>query len=251
MNAVPLTKATEIIDRANAFARAGGPFASRDDLWWRSLKRQVDDVIKIDPGVGWSTYGTIMALVGDVEEMERGFRAALPFAGARPDIITNWLVNKSNLGYYSEALQLSIEYADPKTGYFTDRYPILVRAGGFSAASKFLVRAREMGIEIASLDPERIELAAQLLSRAELSDEDIARHLDIAGTLMREMGHLHVGNPIVDVQDVDGVFSGVTYVLNMRLGQEDVFELNCALADAEVEKGIKRHPYFDISFAAA
>ncbi|MCA7085812.1 hypothetical protein K7G19_19675 [Cupriavidus sp. DB3] len=250
MKAEPVTKASEIAEKVNEFARNGGPFARKDSLWWRALKREAEQVRDVEPGLGWATLGTLMAIAGDYEELVRCYTAAMPFSGAFPEIATNYMVNLSNLGYHSAVLALGAEVARPERGFFSTRGNLLVKSGGFVMAAQFLERAREMGLDVSNLSGPEIELAAFLLREAELSDWDVAKHLDLAGEMLRKRGHLFVKRPVVDVQDVEGVFTGITYTMMVRLPRSDVFEMNCALAQAEVEAGIKRHPYFDVTFSA-
>lgn len=251
MKALPLTKANEILELTNKLAEAGGSFIGTDTLQWRTLKREAEKIIQVDPCVGWSVYAAVMTLAGEVEETNRALSAALPFAGADPSIIEDYMVSKMALGFFSNALELGKQRSGPEYGRFTQRCSELIVAGGFQLVAAHLARAAEIGLDVSALDVAHIPIAASLLAEAGLEDADVARHLDLAGGILRRRRLMWVGHPSLSVHSADGLLKAATYVFQVRLSNDEIFEMNCELADAEARANIKRHPYFDITFTAA
>ncbi|PWK38988.1 hypothetical protein [Cupriavidus plantarum] len=251
MKALPLTKANEILAATNQLSQAGGAFVGTDTLEWRKLKREAEKIVHADPSVGWSVYAAVMTLAGDIEETNRALRAALPFAIADPSIIEDYMVSKIALGFFSDALELGKERSSPEYGRFTQRCSELIVAGGFRTVAAHLLRAAEIGLDVRGLDVGHVPIAARLMAEAGLDDEDVAKHLDLAGEVLRNRRLKWSGHPCLCVHGVDGLFKAVTYVLSVRQSRDEVFEMNCELADAEVRANVKRHPYFDITFIAA
>lgn len=247
----PATQAAEIIQELDAIIRAGGPYADPDEFTWRSLKRRAERVRDVDAVTGWGVLALLYAIAGDVEEMERCFRAAHALAPNDRMNTNNWIVMRTNLGRNSAALDLALKHATVESGFFSERFGPLVRAGGIQAAAERIKRAKEIGLNVERLGFEYLPQAAKILAEAGVEDQAIARQLEVAGRLLTETGQLHVGETIVDVNDEPDVYVGVTYILRVGMSSEAVFNMNVALAKAEQEAGIERHPAFDVSFAVA
>lgn len=247
----PATQAVEISEELAVIIRAGGPYADPKEFSWRSLKRRAERVRDVDAVAGWGLLALLYAIAGDVEEMERCFRAADALAPNDRVNTNNWIVMRTNLGRNSAALELALKHATVESGFFSERFGPLVRAGGIHAAAERIKRAREIGLDVQGLGFADLPQAAKILAEAGIEDQAIARQLDVAGRLLAETGQLHIGETIVDVNDEPGVYVGVTYVLRVGMSNEAVFNMNVALANAEQEAGIERHPAFDVSFAAA
>ncbi|EON10624.1 hypothetical protein [Pandoraea sp. SD6-2] len=250
MIAKPQTTSEDITARINRYAEIGGSYVSSTDIAWRAVKRDIDALIKVDPEMGWSLYGSWNSKSGNLEEAERGFRAALQL-GNSIAVVGNWVVHKQNSGLFRDALDISREYGEPTLGNFVSMFPKILRSGGIHTAVDYLEQAKRMNIDLGNLDTSDAELADDLLKRAGLTDEEISRHLDLAGEILRKHKQLWVGEDICRVRDIDGVYSGVTFTFPLKLSPMEVFECNCELADAEISAGIKRHPFFDVVFSAA
>ncbi|WP_115954033.1 hypothetical protein [Cupriavidus plantarum] len=127
----------------------------------------------------------------------------------------------------------------------------LSQAGAAFVGTDTLQGQTPAGDVARGLDIGHVPIAARLMAEAGLDDEDVAKHLDLAGEVLRNRRLKWSGHPCLCVHGVDGLFKAVTYVLSVRQSRDEVFEMNCELADAEVRANIKRHPYFDITFIAA
>lgn len=246
----PATTASEILDEVNARVFVGGRFVDTSDFAWRSLKRRAEQLRTVDAGQGWAVYGAVVALAGLYEETERAFSAAQKLLGNDGAVISNWMVNRTNLGRYSEALELGIQHATPETGWFQERYGSLVRAGGFQAATERLQRAKAMHMEMSEMEIKDVSEAAAILRDAGVSDRNVAAQLDVAGRMLFDAGLMHVGWGSIEALNEPDLFVGVTYTLRLDLTPTEVFEMNVALAQAECEAGIVRNPAFDVSFVS-
>lgn len=102
-----------------------------------------------------------------------------------------------------------------------------------------------------NLHVEMAEQSESILRRAGLSDLDIARHLDAAGSVLREMRVFEVQPPKIIATNVENVMTGVTMVLYIKCDPAEIFSYNVALAQKEEELNVVKHPAFDVVFAAA
>ncbi|MFK0377854.1 hypothetical protein [Pandoraea sp. NPDC090278] len=254
MKAQALPDTNRIIERLNQLTHKGGAYVERTDLEWRILGRDVEKLKAQDAALGWGLYGSLMSIVGDHDEAERGFRTSLQL-GKGAIFMNNWVASRVNLGYFTAAYSLAKEASVPELGMTSDRLPFLLLTGGINTADCYLKRAKDMNMDVvlpqAVMSIDEISIATELLRQAELTDEDLAAHLDLAGGVMRTRRQLFVGEQVVLVQHEEGVFSGITYVFPISGSAADIFELNCELAEAESAQDIKRHPFFDVVFSVA
>lgn len=102
-----------------------------------------------------------------------------------------------------------------------------------------------------SFPVEMAEECASILRRAGLSDKDVARHIDAAGSVLREMRLCEVQQQQIIASNVENVMTGVTMVLYVKCDPAEIFSYNMALARKEEELNVVKHPAFDVVFAAA
>ncbi len=95
-------------------------------------------------------------------------------------------------------------------------------------------------------DRETVMNAHKILAQAGITDERIARHLDVAGTVLRRHHIRNQAHPRVTV--ADGLFNGVTYVFSVPVSANEAFDLNMELAAEEYAAGIEKDVAFDVVF---
>lgn len=219
----------------------------KNSLLWAQIKRDCDKIMRDDPAECWSSLGNLHAAAGDVDEMRNCYSKALRINNDQA-YVTNLLIHLENLGFYSEALGYYRDIGGPSLGHFTERYRYGVAAGAFQAMVQFIDAAKKMEMDMTGLDIDIQLEAAALLHVHGISDEEVARHLDAAGLVMRRHRIFCYGIPEVRATAIDGEFSGVSIVFRVPGSRLDVLALNAALAEQEGAVGIAGRGIFNVMF---
>ncbi|ASW00166.1 hypothetical protein [Paraburkholderia aromaticivorans] len=255
MQAKPREKTVGIIQRINDLQLSSPYFTdvsslSAESREWRVLRREVDDVFKVDARSGWELTGILQSLCCDREGMESAFQKSLALGISESNHL-NLMVNRLNLGLFSESQQVYSQVGSPEGGNFTMMIRDGYVAGAIFQAAQFAGRAREMGIEWDGSEEmaEEFRRAVALLQQAGIDDAMIARHLDVAGNILVR----HKIRPRIEpmVTSLPGVFEGVTYLFSVPVSAREAFEMNMELSEAEDQAGIEPTPGFEVVFEAA
>jgi hypothetical protein len=246
MNIVPNTRFTEVVDEVNLLL-AVGRYADPFDLKLRQIKREAEKVRDAEPAEGWALLSCVHSILGEAAEVDRCFQASRRLAKI-PVAIENYMANLGNLGYFSRAHEVFLEEGHPTKGMLSTLGEVGFRSGSIHAFVSYYQLAKEMKQDLAALPIDDALKAASILSRAGVSDSQIAKHLDAVGSVLRRHSIFFHGDAQVRIADVDGVYSGVTYVFNLQLNSDEVFDLNLELANEEEAMGIERNVAFDAMF---
>lgn len=246
MKLVPETRFGELIPKLNDVL-GRGIYADPSSFEMRLLKRGCEEVRNVDPTRGWALLGSYHTLLGDFDESERCFSAALRL-DTHPVLRGNYYATLSNLGYFSKAHQYFLEVGQPELGGLSVLNEYVRGMGSFQTAVAFNKAAQSKGITIERpLDEANVQ-AASVLAKAGITDEQTVRHMEAVGVVLRRHKLFFDEQVRVNVCDVDGVFVGVTSVVGVNKTAREVFDLNIELATVEDEMGIEKHPAFDVMF---
>jgi hypothetical protein len=240
------TKFSDVIDAINALLYKG-EYANRNDFAMRAILRECNRVRDAEPSLGWSLLGCYHSLLGEAEEVDRCFRASQDL-GSIPVACDNYHTNLTNLGYFSRAHEFFRTRGHPEGGMFTRMASVAFTSGSIQTFSSFYEKAVAMNIEMPTLPVAKAIRASAVLSAAGVTDEDITRHLDAAGVVLRRHRIFFEDEGEVEVADEPGLFNGVTCIFRLHRSAEEVFDLNMELALAEEEMAIEKSPAFDVLF---
>ena len=252
MKALPLPKTQDIIERINAL-QAASPYyidpkgISDRTRQLRLIKRDIDDMFKVDARAAWEVTGAWKALVGDWDGVREAFTASLALGDSGSNRV-NWLVNCLNLGMFSAARAAYADMGDPENSYFSMMLALGVRSGAIEQALRNVERARVMSISWDESDAEDVIKANEILREAGISDEQVARHLDAAGVVLSR----HRIRPQVHPRVIaaEGFFRGVTFAFPVPVSADEAFEMNVELAVEEEQAGVQKDVAFDVVFEA-
>jgi len=240
----------EIIERINALQGASPYYIDSSELSqhareWRLIKREIDALFAIDACAAWELIGAWRGLAGDFVGTEEAFQKSIAIGDSGTNHM-NRMVNRLNLGMFSAAQDVFKLVGDPERGNFMMVVLDGFRAGSVAQAASFIERARAMHIEWNEQLTGDVEMANRILREAGISDERIARHLDVAGqVLTRHRIRPHIAPRVTSA---DGFFHGVTYALAVPVTADEAFEMNMELATEENEAGIEKDVAFDVVF---
>jgi len=246
MKLAPQTRYAEIVDDLNAYL-ARDVYADAGSWEMRSLKRECERVRDIDAFEGWALLGSYYALVGNLAETERCFNASIALR-ADAMIYGNYYASLSNLGYFTKSHQFLVENGAPEFGRLSALNNYARRLGSFKTAVSFNEKADAMGLVLHESLPDEYFHAARILKQNNFTDEQVNRHLDAAGEVLRRHALFYHDQIRIDVTDMEGVFVGVTCILDISKNPKEVLELNIELAKVEEEMDVERHPVFDVVF---
>jgi tetratricopeptide (TPR) repeat protein len=240
------TTSTDLTEKLNSMYHTGR-YTDKNSFEWRQIKRDCEKLIQADAAAGWAALGNLHAACGDVDEVERFYSAALKL-NSDPSYGTNLLKHLLNLGFFSKAQALYHEIGNPVGGQFSNRFELGFTAGAFFMVVKFIETAKNMGIDVDTLQVEIMETVAGILDRAGYSDDDVKQHLEAVGEVMRANKVFYAERPQFEATDVDGEFCGVTMIFRLQCSRAEAFDFNLALAEQEEKMGIKKNPAFDAIF---
>jgi hypothetical protein len=243
-------KTFEIVERINALQAASPHYIDSAEITpnaraWRVIKRDIDAMFAVDACAAWELIGAWKALAGDFAGTEDAFEKSAAIGDSGTNHM-NRMVNRLNLGKFSAAQDVFKVVGDPERGNFLMVILDGFRTGAIEQAASFIERAKEMRIEWNKNLTGEVEVANRILREAGISDERIARHLDVAGqVLTRHRIRPHVSPRVTSA---DGFFSGVTYALAVPVSADEAFDMNIELALEEGEAGIDKDVAFDVVF---
>lgn len=240
------TKFSEVIDDINKVLHRGD-YADPNDFFMRAILRECKRVRDVEPALGWSLLGCYHSLLGEAEQVDRCFKASQDL-GHIPVACDNYHTNLTNLGYFSLAHEFFKTRAHPEDGMFTRMAPVGFSSGSIQTFLSFYEKAVAMNIEMPTLPAAKARRASAVLAAAGVSDEDVTRHLDAAGVVLRRHRIFFKEEGEVEIADKPGVFSGVTCIFRLHRTPDEVFDLNMELAAAEDEMEIEKSPAFDVLF---
>lgn len=252
MRALPHPKTNAIIERINALQAASPYFIDSEKISdmtreFRLIKRDIDDLFNADARSAWEATGAWKALIGDWDGVRDAFRASLTLGDSGTNRM-NWVINCLSLGMFSAARSAYADAGKPETGYFGRLYGFGVRAGAIEQTVRFAERAREMNILWDESEMQEVAEANVILREAGVSDEEVSRHLDVAGVVLRR--HRLRADIHPRVINAEGFFRGVTFAFPVPVSVSEVFEMNMELADEEAQAGVKKDVAFDVVFEA-
>jgi hypothetical protein len=250
MKGLPAPKTAHIMERINALQAASPYYIDSTQLSdlcreLRLIKHEIDAMFKVDARAAWEATGAWYNLLGDWEGVCKAFKTSIDLGNSGSNYL-NWVVNCANLGMFSAAHDAYRAAGAPEKSLFSTAVAIGFVCGAVEQAVRFAERAKEMKIPWNEGDREDLMEAHEILTKAGVSDERIARQLDVAGAVLRR----HRIRPQIfpRVTSAEGFFSGVTYILAVPLSAADAFELNMELATEEYAAGIEKDVVFDVVF---
>jgi len=256
MSGLPAPKTRQIIDRINALQVQSAYFVRLDEVSartrdCRAIKREIDELFAVDAAAAWELVGAWSTLSADVAEMTRAFEASIKIADTGTNRV-NYAINNVAIGMFSAAQETCAQFeaaAGEGNAYAGVATATAFLCGALSLANRLAAKARAMRQELDPRGSVDLAVATDILGKAGISEAAIAKHLDIAGAILRS----HNMRPRVEprVTAAEGFFSGVTYAFHVPVSASEAFEMNIELATAESEAGIEKNIAFDVVFEAA
>lgn len=237
----PLLKADAIWPRLHIYLEDVGRTDIDQTFAWKSFWRECDRLQTVDALSAGLFKSALLAAAGRREEAEKQLDN-VAVLGA-PQEARIWRMGAlSNLGYASEALSYAAEALTDRGGSsFVGVAFYVISAGGFQTIVDAIRVATEKQESLVGLEKviNLVRDTANVLSRLNLSDADVAAALSVAGELMRErhLTWLHK-RPDIIVFDDAAQHLGVTLNYRVLAEVDDVVEMNWELAGRLVDRDL-------------
>ena len=180
------TKGSQLIQDANRLLDNLRHFLPKDDLRLRRLMVEADKLMNADPWEAHTVKGMVYELSGDFDQALSHMNNAIRLVPGNPVGNSNKCSVLINFGNFSEAQKVYAKIGSPVEGNFPMSTLLGLGAGAFCEMDKFLGVAQKMKLDLTAFDVGTIKNAAQLMNKQALSDDALARFLDVAGEIMRE-----------------------------------------------------------------
>jgi hypothetical protein len=243
---VPAPNSEEALERVNALARSTFRYLDGGDIRLRALARLGRELMKSDAGTGWSVLASIAAFTGNVQEaIENADRALRLTSG--PSAVMNKSSLLSSLGYISEAGKVLKPVLSAQL--------LPMRIAGELAIGSGLVRGLDDALSEAGNMPTAVpkalgrvaHVAASILRRNSVSDDDVGLWLDKAGDMLRERRLVYVNFPILFATEEEG-FGQVDLSFEIDVDSHAANDLNAELVRRLFSAGISPPDCFSFGF---
>lgn len=252
MQALPLPKTESLMNRINALQVDTPYYVDVSDLSAtsreaRSIRRQIEGLFEVDACAAWEVMGAWKALVGDWQGVTDAFRNSQAIGWSGSNRI-NLAVNCINLGMFSASQQTCADLGEDGITFVEAAVALTFECGAVSMSLEYARKAENMQKNLGGIAA-NVAAANEIFARAGFTQERIARHLDVAGEVLRR----HRIRPQVEprVTVAKGFFEGVTYAMLVPVSTREAFDMNMELAMAEDDAGIHRDFAVDVAFESA
>ena len=228
--------------------KSNGRFIQKGNIEWHRIGFQIDGLINFNPAQGWLMRGVWHSLMGNTQDIHSSIRNVYRLTRSVPVLLDVIGIYTSH-GMPSAATQVYAYAANPAHGDLLKALPYAVATGSLQQTVEYLDKARELGMDMAGSHEliQKIRVAARMLDAHGISDDVLARHLDLAGEVMREDQrfqslpnlHLPAGSP-----------ESFLIEYTVDCGPDEAAAFNQSLSGKEKAAGILKSPVYNIIFTA-
>jgi len=245
MQQQPQSKANLVIDEIIRWSSGHTHFLT-EDFQWHKMVRDIQP-LKSERRFEWDgVMGLLYTYVMRFDEAEACLRNSLRL---NYDAVTVFNLFHSTLfaGRYGRAQELFIEHGHPNKGSFSKLVPLAMECGAFETLVAYFSEAKKMNLEVPDVQG-LTSSTVRLLTGANLSEKDVARHLEAAGAVLMK----HRIRPLAKriLAGDENRASLLSVLFHVPGTPDEVFDLNVELAQMEDEMGIPKHISFDVAFVA-
>lgn len=186
----PVTKYNDITNEINAILERSTVYIDSSSFEARRLRRECDNLSKVDPAHGWICRARLEQLQGNEDEFRHAVRNA-----ERLDRTGEWSqtlgVGLLNLHRYSEAQTVILNNLTPELGLFGSLYPFALNCGAYCAVDRNYRSLPEKGMPVPDTYPhEMISRIASYMAESDITDQDVSSFLDVAGDVLRRHSYM-------------------------------------------------------------
>ncbi len=191
---VPQPNSEQVFEEISLVLRRLTRYLPSTDWDVKRLNKMAEQLSNANEVEGANALATIWQMTGDRDKALRYADHAIDHAQNSLFYCSSKLAILSNLGYFSEALSLFKYCSPPEKGNMTNAWKRGYLCGAFRTMKSHLPKATKMGFELGGLDIDTAARAANVMEKAGVSDEDVAKIMDVAGRVLRDHKLFFVGD---------------------------------------------------------
>ncbi|MCK9380826.1 MAG: hypothetical protein M0P95_07135 [Sulfuritalea sp.] len=219
------------------------------------LTRETKKLVTVDPIAGHLMYARVAQLAGNIDKVRHHIDNAKALTG-RLEAARAAVPVFGNLGLFSDALAAARIAYHPITGcgWLCADVVVGISNCAFRTFDDFLTQAEEMKIDLSAITEDRkvIARAARVLEAAGVTDDAVARMIDIAGEVMRDHRLIYQGQtPDVDIDDRPGLGNCVYVTYRVRATAAEAADLYAEMVEKITDRINPIPSAFHVSLRAA
>src|SRR5258708_29024852 len=233
---LPATKGNQLIKDINAVLANAPHYIAQDDFWFRRMLAEAEKLKSVNRPEAYNILAQLYGLAGDARAAEQYIDTAIKLRHD-PAVIINKAVILSNLGFFTAAQEPFKLGASPREGQFTSNWKLGLCVGYFHTLSDFVVEAKRMNLDLSTIDTSLISRGARLMDEIGVTDEQLGRALDVAGSILREERLFFVGHgPDISVWDDDALERHLSLIFKLPVEAAKAIALDEELGHRLFEK---------------
>lgn len=223
----PMLVTDEVVSEVNQLLADTRYYRSPDDLQLRRVQKKAMFLIKQGAFAdGYSTLASVAQISGDEEAMRHNIDN-----GIRLQDSALLRFNKSamlgNLGYFSEAQDAFRAVTEP-TNWWSRQCQTGLNCLAFESLERLINQAQALKLEDSCAA--HVSAVAAFLRAENTTEIEIARRLDVAGSIIRDQKLLFMGNIFADLLTVEEESRVLEIIVLLPVDVETCEELDTELA---------------------
>jgi hypothetical protein len=193
-NGAPLPNTEQVFQEISVLLRRATGYVSPDDWDIRRVNKLAEQLVHANEVEGYNALATLWQLTGDRDKALAYIDKAIRYSSNPGFHVSGRVAILTNLGYFSEALSNFKGWAAPEKGNMTNTWRRGYLCGAFRTMNSYLPKARKMGFDLGGLDIDTATRAANVMEKGGVTDEEVAKVLDVAGDVLRTHKLFFVGD---------------------------------------------------------
>jgi hypothetical protein len=190
----PLPNSEQVFQEIGAVLRRATRYVSSDDWDIRRLNKLAEQLVNADEVEGYNALATLWQLTGDRQKALTYIDKSIRHSSNPGFYVSGKIAILTNLGFFGEALSYFKGWAAPEKGNMTNTWRRGYLCGAFRTMNSYLPKARKMGFDLGGLDIDTAMRAANVMEKAGVTDDEVAKVLDAAGSVLRSQKLFFVGD---------------------------------------------------------
>ena len=199
MSRAPQTVGSEVGDAINSLIREGDRFKDWDAPRIHTLRRQIDQLQKVDARYAFTARGQLAAICGNISGVRENYRKALQHPD-QPTTKHEFWVAMANVGLYSEAREIGEWLLEPRHQFYAQAWQKAMSLGQFGAVWARLPAAKRLWPDLQKEDFSLLERVVAVMGERSLKDESITAVLALMGDIQREHRIMFAGLLVTSVK---------------------------------------------------
>ncbi len=222
----PQTTGNELIAELNILLGSARKYGETDEVGLRRFEAKAKQLLKVNAVEGHNVLSMLYQLKGDLGRAIEHIDAALDLTSAAL-LECNKAAILTNFGKFLEAQQWFASGAKPERGEFTNRWRVGTCSGSWHMLEEFCSAANRLALDLTNVDQELIGRVTRVMDESSITDRDLGRIQDVAGSMLRQEEMFFIGaGPEVFVWDQDALEKHISITFRLPVTARRAIELD-------------------------